>query len=1269
MQYDLNQLSDPKRFQRLVNAILTARFGEDARLTPIDGPDGGSDGETAPDNPYMQFRQDVPTTRNENPLIEAPRPGRYVFQAKYHITGQHRISDLRTTVAREFREELSGQVMGRLDRKDVNYFFLVTNVKAGRDSYQKIDDIREELLKDQTHLHADVWWGEKITAALDWAPHLWISFPELFPGRVPPFVGLVSSQTTEGLTRTLKLAISNQYNRDKQVKFRQIELEKRLLDIFVDLNIGRVVDTDETNRMLQSRLNPRAYRDITLGDESSYRGRGLRDSVLDLLLDDRLAIPRILLEGGPGQGKSTITQMAAQIYREKILGDPVSESRDPIWHRISQLRVPIRIELRDLAEWASGNSEGTLEQYVASYLTQESGGAKVHPEDIHDLFDRSSVILILDGLDEIGNDALRDQVLDMALQAIERFETAFEADVRVVLTTRPPAVNGRWVKLKGFVRVILAPMSTIRIDEYLERWLQAQIPSADDKDRIRTSFNGRRNDSHVEALARNPMQLSVLLQFIYLKGEAFPDRRAELYHEYFQIVIDRDVEKSPELREHRDLVNGLHSYLGFLLQGFAEKESARGALDRNEILLLAGQWLDAEGHPSDLAEKYFALGEERFGLIVALSGEGHETSYGFEIQPIREYFAAAYISDRLANGQAHEVFQTLIYNDYWREVALFLAGLRRPNEKADLVGRAKEADSRANRGQENGRAIVLQLLREGVLSQPRHVQTQAMSYALGFLAEPTLKLQRNPRELIDSLSELVRIYGSEETREVIVQVAKGVGQSSDNNLVSLMYRIAGNVLPRKQYLQLVREYSGSEPEALGLVRISRALKVPGVVDELSDTQNYLEGIPAHVVARRLWSYAMSHGSVPDIKYPAGTHLNLAIQFAVQHPRMNRLPQKGIDAPGASILAIWKLYQNIQAIKTWFEDGATNYSYERLVPDGTKTLLWGDEREELFPQELKECIGKLFDSSSGLISVLGEGGEDDIDDSFASLMETVVECLEEPGIAGWIAARCAGELYRSSGFGWRGLSPSRITENLSKTLNEIYGIPEVPYHRRMLFVRRFGFGYPLAMRMKSGYGFKPLHEIIADFILGKMKPGTKKDWRWLEEMTVPALMIRPLIDICHGSMEAVLRFIGSRVVSYGPWSYGERRLKVQHTRRVLNIARQTQDKQVLQGVASVLVNAKFSRIVEPALMEKILAASPSSPLVARVFNTHDTIRQREEEPDLKELALKVAPLILGQSEIQPFRVVNRAASFLAEAEAQRNKPLFEENPELQRPCQV
>ena len=120
------------------------------------------------------------------------------------------------------------------------------------------------------------------------------------------------------------------------------------------------------------------------------------------------------------------------------------------------------------------------------------------------------------------------------------------------------------------------------------------------------------------------------------------------------------------------------------------------------------------------------------------------------------------------------VFKTLIYRDYWREVALFLAGLRRPNEKADLVARAKQADLVAvDCSQQNGRAIILQLLREGVLTQPLHLQLEAMRYIIGFLKTPTLRLQRNPRELIDALSELVRIYGTVEIHAKVGETSEG----------------------------------------------------------------------------------------------------------------------------------------------------------------------------------------------------------------------------------------------------------------------------------------------------------------------------------------------------------------------------------------------------------------------------------------------------------------------------------------------------------------
>ena len=1267
MQYELNQLSDPKRFQRLVNAILTARFGEDARLTPIEGADGGSDGETATANPFLEFRYEISSRHSNHPLIESPRPGRYLFQVKYHRSGENRLSDLRSIVARDFQNALTVDVLNRPDRKDVNYFFLVTNISASKNSFRKIDEIRTKLLKGKQYLHADVWWAERITAALDWAPELWPTFPEVFHGGVPPILGLATTQQAEGLSRTLSLATAQQYARDSQVKFRQIELEKKLLDLFVDLEIGQIFDTGDNTRVPHSRFITRSKRDLILSDDDSFLAHSVHDSVLHLLLDDTRAIPRILLEGGPGQGKSTITQMAAQVYREKFLDTRESESREPIWHRICQLRIPIRVELRDFANWLSQNLEGSFDQYIALNLARDSGGATVLPEDIHRLLQNSSTIILLDGLDEIGNDSLRDQVLDVALAAIGRFENALKADVRIVLTTRPPAILGRWSKLKGFVRVVLAPMNAQRIDDYLERWLQAQIPTTEQMHRIRHSFNSRRSDSHVEALARNPMQLSVLLQFISLKGEAFPDRRAELYRDYFQIVIDRDVEKSPELRTHREVVEGLHCYLGFLLHGFAEAEKGRRALNRNEIVQLAGQWIEGEGHPKSLASKYFALGEERFGLIVALSGEGYETTYGFEVQPIQEYFAAAYISNRLANGRAHDVFQTLIYRDYWREVALFLAGLRRPNEKADLVVRAKQADSEAvDRFQQNGRVIILQLLREGVLSQPLHLQLEAMRYVIGFLETSTLRLQRNPYELIDALSELVRMYGTDEIYSKIVEVVKGVSQSTDLGLVSLMHRMAGGALPKEQYMRLVLDYSGTVAETRGLVRISRPMKVSGVMEELGGNHTYWEGIPPHVFARRLWSSATRKGDVPEIAYPIGAHLHLILQFAVGYPHIVREPKKIVVLRCPSVPAIWKLNLNIQLIRDWPIDEGEGVKFHSAYLDGNSAtnIVWTNGREESLPEDVEACVRTLLACSDNFVSALRELGGEDRTDTCLTFLEAIRGCLEEPGIVAWLAARCATELFRSSVLARCDVGPSGLSDDIKEVLHKLYRFPDVRSPRGRYFVERWGFGIPLAIRLNHAGELQPLHRVMAHFVLGRMNLEDQNRFGWLQDIPLPPMVVNPLVKLCGEEMEKVLRFVGSRAVPMEPFYYYDRRLRVQDTHRILKVARETQEQDVLRGAAAVLINATFARLGEPAVVQKILSASPDSPLVSRVFSTQNGIRGREEEPELRELGKEVAAIIVDKPETHPFSVVNKAAVFLSEVNARRNIPLFEESPELQ-----
>ncbi len=1265
MQYDLNQLRDPNQFQRLVNAILTARFGEDARLTPLQGKDDGSDGEAGTDNPYMIFQHTGGKSPQSNPLIEPPRPGRYLFQAKYHRTGEQRLADIRTTVVREFRNALTQDVLKRRDRRNVNYFFLVTNVSASRDALRTLDEVRSNLLTNRDRLYADVWWGERITTALDWSPNLWHSFPELFAGGVPPLLGRAAKGDETGLARTLRLAVTQQFRRDGIVKFRQVELEHRLLDLFVDLDYELRNESDESFRDPPSVYVRRLVgNDYIFDDMGTFRMRNVRDSALRFLLDDDLEIPRILLEGGPGQGKSTITQMVAQVYREKLLGTNDCANRDETWIQHCKMRLPIRLELRHFSEWLSDNTDGSLDQFIALQLGRDSGGTTIAAEDIHQLVERSSVILILDGLDEVGNDPLRDRVLDAILETMDRFEQDLHVSLRVVLTTRPPAVFGRWDKLDGFTRVGLLPLSQHRINDYVDRWLHTQIANNDEQQRIRQSFNGRRQEPHVEALARNPMQLSVLLQFIQLKDEAFPDRRADLYQEYFQKVIDRDVLKSPKLRAHRELIEGLHAFLGFRLHGSTEAAQGRRSLSRSEIIDMAGQWLSNDGHPKALAEDYFALGEERFGLIAAVSGEGHETHYGFEVQPIQEYFAASFISNRLPNGMAHDVFDLLVPRDYWREVALFLAGLRRPNEKSDLISRSRAADQAVKRPwQQNGHAIVLQLLREGIFSQPQYLQADAMRLALESINPSMLVFNRTPDALIEVLAEVCCAHGDEEVLGQVYRAAEDLKKSNDLHLLGHIYRLAAAVFSKQTYVKLILAFAGSSREARSLVRVSCASYSNGLLSELGSNQTYWEGIAPYDVARRLWIAASRRGEVPEIAYAVGVPESLIVHFAVSH-QFSHAWHGPLRLPNNNVPAVWLLHRNVQLIRTY--RGTNDDLSESDANDSLPSLdlRWDDGNFEPLAPELEKCLRNLVDASTSVILSLRRGREPEIQESAEAFLLTIKNHLADPGISAWVACRCALAALQNRSLPIHDALPRELVFDVSTALRAFYRIGD-RYSSHRYFVDRYALTTPLAVRLEPGSKPRALHKIFRAMIDGGISEEQRAHCHWLAEISIPQASIRPLVECCRERIPEMLRFLCGRHIDSS--FFPSRRLMVNDTRRILSVCRQTDDVKTLKGAATVLLNASFARVAEPELISRILSAAPSSGLVDHVFRTGRDKDSNVGDADRK-LAQQVAHLILADPKNHPFRTTNRAVAFLADTEPPPATPLFEERPDLLSPVQ-
>lgn len=806
MEYYFDEL-DPVRFQRLIHALLQQQFGVTLQAGPLRGADGGADAVAV-------------VTRNRGAGLPI---GHHVFQVKHHRMTDANSTKLRKRVMSEYESDLLNLFIDTPSANGKVFYHLVTNVPSSAET--------QSVTTRSGGIEGRIWWQSDVVALLDRTPMVWAAFAEIFSGRIVPLIGSAMTPAAEGPAATLRASIARRYHQERYVKFRQVELEKELARLFVDLDI-----TANGGRSRES---------------ATGRMHGTAGSWL-------------LIEGGPGQGKSTVTQMAAQVHRDAILQ---LRSFDHVhWALPEKIRVPLRIELRRFAD--ALDRPTSLEQFLAQTIVLDGGGGSFTVDDLRRLFRDSPVLLILDGLDEIGSDSLRDRVVDEIVAALQRCDPSTTNDLTVVVTSRPPAVEGRRHRFEGFLRYKLLPLSHDQVNEYVERWSETQFRGADEGAEIVGTFAQRRHDPHVAALAQNPMQLTVLLHLIHLKGPAFPTQRAELYREYFMKVIDRDVEKSPHMKAHRRLIEGLHGFMAFEIHALSEAGESDGTLTRTRVLGLVDEWLKQEaGHTID-ARTLFQAGRERLGLIVSPRGEAEDTIYGFEIQPIREYFAAAYLSERVV-GDAHEIWTELLRRPFWREVAIFLAGLRRQNERADLITRAKELDGDAGHGwRQYGRLMIRQLIIDGVFTQPQYLYDAALDYVLDVL--DVQKVPISPEMSLAALIPVVEALPSLLLSQRIAQLLEQRRDSTDKNEMSALLDFAAFALPPealKESLMALRP----RPEILPHLRLHHEVHrtVSFVADSRKD--EFWSGAPATAWIGPLWELMSQCAQARALRWPCEWH--------------------------------------------------------------------------------------------------------------------------------------------------------------------------------------------------------------------------------------------------------------------------------------------------------------------------------------------------------------------------------------------------------------
>lgn len=647
---NLNALS-PDRFQHLAQVLLLEDF-PDLQCLPTGQPDGGRDGVAT--DPQNSAGSSV------------------VLQVKFRIeTKKSTFEWVTDTFTREIGKA------AELKKRGVARYVIASNAHVSTHLDTGEFDRINQWFADNFPLPVRTFWLEDLERRFERSNvGLKLEYPSVLTGEHAILL-LLNFDQDKTLARVRKAFIAmtaSEFARESRVRFQQVELDADLAKVYVELPYRH--GTKQRSELSMAE-------DSEMTDDYWSGASEIRGVAQYLLAESSHAAKSVYLEGGPGQGKSTVTQFVAQVQRAKMLGDATFLEAIAPELAEAPFRVPARVDLRQFATAVRGETSPrdplTLETYLARVLTAASGGMLIDVDDLVTFATSVPMSFLFDGLDEVADLDMRSAIVDVITSGVLRLR-ANGADLQVVITSRPSVLTSP-VSLKD-LDIQLLRLTPLRADDvirYARKWVRAQaLTDAEGEDIVGLLLN-KVTEDHVAELTRSPMQLAIFLSLLLTKGEALPELRTELYREYVGLFMTREAVKNSVVRTHQKLIIQIVQYLAFVLQADAEAHSGSGTIALDSLRTLIARYLTDSGNDSRLLDELFNFGLERVYVLT----HRVEGLYEFEVQPLREYFAAEHLyetapvySTRVVNseGDKSQRFEALLYRPYWFNTMRFYGG-------------------------------------------------------------------------------------------------------------------------------------------------------------------------------------------------------------------------------------------------------------------------------------------------------------------------------------------------------------------------------------------------------------------------------------------------------------------------------------------------------------------------------------------------------------------------------------------------------------------
>ena len=751
MDYDLDSLGT-RNFEHLTQSLLSDLIGPKLMVFG-DGPDGGREA----------------TWHGEAPSFGAQTnwDGYGVLQAKFRQQKGDPKSNL-TWIKASIRAELMEWTRpGSKRREKPNYILFATNVRlssapdSGKDEvHSYVRDLLNEFkidvagyrvldyyeIRDQLDNNKSV--RERYAA--------FITSGDVIVRLVQEMDGI-----QEAFGQALATYTAKCLRDDSSVNLTQAgtagDGQVTIADIFIDLPADLPIQDwlDQDPETPEEEVESRPEESLYLNEFESYELQ-VRSGIANHLINAFNHIPdtageeqssrdhRTVLIGGPGQGKSTVTQWLAQMYRAEFLKDSrllatsnVAETVERTDARRVELnlpaiqarRWPVRIVLTELADYLAKNGGRSLLHYIASKVT-EGSSFEIDSMMLRKWLSAYPWLVLIDGLDEVPSSSNRQQVMT-AINDFFMEAAAVGGDVAAVATTRPQGY-GEEFSPKEYRHFQLNPLE---VDEALAfarglvsaRMGEGTAPEAKVMNRLTLASK----EEHTRKLFESPLQVTIL-EVLLEKLHKAPSDRSRLYSAYFNVISQREQEKSGPLsdllQKFESDVNYLHRRIGFELQkrgaGVGETSSSLSTKEFDEFII---ERFRDQGHPEEsvegLSKAFSALVTDRLVFLAKLESN----RIGFELRSLQEFMAAEHIV-HFPESKIIDAIQSIAKSAYWRNVVLFAIGsIFAGNEhlRAEVVLLCEQLNDEPTSSGVllPGADLAIDVLRDGsCLSMPKYAQ-------------------------------------------------------------------------------------------------------------------------------------------------------------------------------------------------------------------------------------------------------------------------------------------------------------------------------------------------------------------------------------------------------------------------------------------------------------------------------------------------------------------------------------------------------------------